>query len=198
MGSPREMKDRNVPVISLAATVAMAFGAASCSGPAPPTYNDLSAVAPATAKAEPSEAKRPQPVEPLAIEREIPLDRLLEIPEGAVPETSLDPPLQRQSGVGVPESDAVLPEWLDVGVDIGSERTQAVDPKHDVQSKQVGLSVGWTGDREEEGKRGPTVAIEAEVREDTTEAQPDVDTRDESIGLRVIIPFRATGKADSR
>ncbi len=46
--------------------------------------------------------------------------------------------------------------------------------------------------------RGPTVAIEAEVREDTTKAHPDKETRDESIGLRVIVPFRATREADSR
>ncbi len=198
MGSPREMKRRHVPVMSLAAAVAVALGAASCGEPAPPTYNDLSAVAPATAKAEPSEAKRPQPVEPLAVEREIPLERLLELPEGAVAETSLDPPLQRPSGVGIPESDAVLPEWLNVGVDVGSERTQAVDPSHDVQSRKAGVSVGWTGEREEEGKRGPSVALEAEVREDTTQAHPDEETRDESIGLRVIVPFRATREADSR
>ena len=42
------------------------------------------------------------------------------------------------------------------------------------------------------------VALEAEIQEDTTEAQPDKKTHDESIGLRVIIPFRTTGKADPR
>ena len=64
--------------------------------------------------------------------------------------------------------------------------------------KKVGVSVGWTGEREEEGRRGPTVAIEAEVREDTTEAHPDEDIYEESIGLRVIVPFRAPGEAYSR
>lgn len=198
MGSPREMKNRNAPVISLAAAVAMALGAASCGGPAPPTYNDRSAEAPATAEAKPAKASPPQPVEPLTVEREIPLDRLLELPQGAVAESSLDPPLPRPSGAGIPESNAVLPQWLDVGVDIGSEHTQAVDPSHDVQSKKLSVSLGWTGEREEEGKRGPSVALEAEVREDTTEAHPDKKTHDESIGLRVIVPFRATGKADPR
>ncbi len=198
MGSSREMKNRNAPVMSLAAAVAMALGAASCGGPAPPTYNDRSAEAPATVEAEPAEANSPQPVEPLAVEREIPLDRLLELPQGAVAETSLDPPLPRPSGVDTPESEAVLPQWLDVGVDIGSERAQAVDPGHDVHSKKLGVSLGWTGEREEEGKRGPTIAIEAEIREDTSEAHPDKETHDESIGLRVIVPFHAKGKADSR
>lgn len=42
------------------------------------------------------------------------------------------------------------------------------------------------------------VALEAEVREDTTEAHPDKGTHDESIGLRAIAPFRARGEADSR
>ncbi len=90
MGSPRAIKRRNAPVMSLAAAVGVALGTASCGGPAPPTYNDRSAEAPATAEAEPAEANPPQPVEPLPVEREIPLDRLLEIPEGAVAEETHD------------------------------------------------------------------------------------------------------------
>ncbi len=60
------------------------------------------------------------------------------------------------------------------------------------------MSLGWTGEREEGGKQGPTIALEAQVREDMTKAHPDTETHDESIGLRVIVPFHAKGKADSR
>ena len=58
--------------------------------------------------------------------------------------------------------------------------------------------------RETERRHAPVmflaaaVALEAEVREDTTEAHPDKGTHDESIGLRAIAPFRARGEADSR
>ena len=173
--------------------IAVALGTTGCGERAPTGYDDPSTETRAARRTEPVDTAPPQSVAPSGVEREIPLDRLLEIPEGATADTSLDPPLDRPSGVGPPESDPILPEWLDLGIDIDSERTQAPDPGHDVHSRKVGVSVGWTGDREEEGERGPTVAIEAEVREDTSESNPDEPTRNESIGLRVIVPFRAKG-----
>jgi hypothetical protein len=198
MRSFREPKRRRAALKVSAAAIATVLGAASCGEPAPPAHTDQAAEARATKEGGPLEADQPKLLDSATLEREIPLDRLLEVPEGVVAETSLDTPLVRLPDANSAEPDAVLPEWLHVDVDIGSERTESVDPSHDVQSRKVGASLGWTGNGDEEGERGPTIAIEAEVHEDTTEAHPDEKTRDESIGLRVIIPFRATGKENSR
>jgi hypothetical protein len=155
--------------------------------------------APASAPAASQAAPRPaSPVGHVTASRdvanpadELPLERILRVPAAA--EANAPPFVDYRQGEQPTEipplvPDQPLPEWLDIGVEGGSERIELGDPNHTLDSRRVGGSVGVRS------PEGVQIGVEGAVREDRSEdLLPEGPQRDESIKLKIEVPF---GKTD--
>ena len=123
-------------------------------------------------------------------QKTIPRERLLRIPEELQPKAG-EP--RTSPGTGTLESVLEDPDadLLQPSLTLESGRIEAVSPSADIESTKIG--VGVTVSPDEESEREFTISVEGEVREDV---EPRETEREQSIGVRIEVPFSAKQKGD--
>lgn len=134
-----------------------------------------------------AEAPAPEPAAPPAprelTESDIPLERLLQLREEPGVSAGFGTPPRPDAGPA-PDGTSPVPEWLETEVSGGTERVEVVGPGRTVESAEVGVGVGYKDPESE-----VSVGVEGRVRDESSEDFPDADKRDESIRLKITVPF---------
>jgi len=94
---------------------------------------------------------------------------------------------ERPVGAGPQEPPRPLPQGVSVDVFGEKGRVEVGGPGRSIDSTRVGASVEY---RQDDDPANPAVSVEGAVRDDRSEDLPEAEERDESVRVKIEVPFR--------